>query len=259
MAFQIRPGQLLIIDASRVSGGITHKREKSGQTPIGDGHTEEIHTVKVVDHDQIIRESNRLVVAARYVIRALAVQTPIGFVADEGTWRLIQYGYTGRSGPQPGLVSLQLSAEALNREARAVGSARRTDIGAVALRLEIDNEAAAREIASTLRTRLAALHTACQSGDLTEIGAEIRAAKNLPSLVVGVFSDSIEYAIDCARDLRKEIRRALKGQPDAARGRIAADVAAEYDLGPIASAEGLFTDVRQTGADFGVDVSEGGF
>ncbi|KKM71011.1 hypothetical protein LCGC14_1434820, partial [marine sediment metagenome] len=128
--------------------------------------------------------------------------------------------------------ALIAKADAFNELAAQSRCARRVHIRAVPIRLEVDNELAAKEIARTVRETLRELIACLEAGDAKDIARVWLRCKNLERLAVGMHKFAIDDAKACAQNARKEIVRAAKENR-----------CPVLDLEAIEAAIGLFVDL----------------
>lgn len=233
--YKIQPGYI-VINTSKVSGGVHYDRQYAKKRREGNGHRREFVTVKRVDHTKLVEESDQLYQIARHVIRSRAANTEIGFYADEDTLRTIQIE----------MASLREQAEKFNRRAKRAGCARRMHVGLVPVKLEIDNVAAAQEIARTIRQTCDDFIQAIRAGDPDEITKALNRARNFEQLATGMQRDSVIWAIECAKEARSELRKVKRD------GRSVKKAARTWDIEPIEACAGMFADVPS----YAVDLSE---
>lgn len=245
--YTIKPGQYVIIPEITARGGISYNREKEARRKKGDGYRQDIHSRKTVDHEEIVDRADKIRETARYVLRANATKTAIGWVADAEGLRKIHDGFTARGskGKQrhyPGFVTLAERAATLNRGAVRAGSERRVQVSYVELDIQLDNERAARAIARTVRENCESLMTACRTGKPSEIQTALNRCKNMDRLAVGFQKTSIQFAIDCAKRAREDLRKVCKDAPKSQHLRLMVKAAKRLDLDEIEACVGNFAD-----------------
>ena len=254
--FTLRPGQYLVQDISSASGGITYQRNKDARQEAGEGYEQDIRTHKKVDHEALIADSEELIQRARYVLRANAANTVIGWITDGVGLKRIREGFeTSRGDFYPGINHLEQLAAQLNDKAKRAGSARRCRVAIVPIALSIDNEAAAAEIARTVRDICKEMYEVCRAGDPDGLQRILLRAKNLERLATGMQQDAIVFAVECARAARKELRKAIKGQPDKAHERLLSQCGASLNLEEIEACIGMFSEGGATAAGFLAEVA----
>jgi hypothetical protein len=223
--FKIQPSYI-VIETSAASGGVTYHRETISQCAIngGDGQEREFKTNKRVDHVALVKEADALISKSRAVLRKRCAATPLGWVCEEAQLTMVRLDMEEIAG----------EAEAFNQRAAGSWCARRVRIGYVPVKLEIDNLAAADEIARTirevlaeLRDKLAAHCTGAQFNSFYQTKC-----KNLDRLAAGMQRFAITDALACAKVARTELTNAAKDKRDPV-----------LDLEAIESAIGMFTDI----------------
>ena len=133
---KIQPGQYLIQDLSSVVGGIRYVRHKVSRRSSGHGYAQHIRTRKKVDHGQLIQQTDELIQQARYILRCNAVNTPLGWIADEAGLKCIKEGFvTARGDEYPGFDELTKKAAHLNRRSARSKSERTVRIAFVPIRV----------------------------------------------------------------------------------------------------------------------------
>jgi hypothetical protein len=244
--YTIKPGQYLVIPEHTCKGGVTYGRKKDNKRKKGDGYSQDIHSRKTVDHEEIIDRSDKIREAARYILRVCAVKTAIGWIADSDGLRRIRDGFTARGvdGERhyPGYVTLAQRAADCNRDARRLGSERRVHVDFVELDIRVDNERAAKAIARTVRETCEELLTACKAGDAKGAQTVLNRTKNLEKLAVGFQRQSIVFAIDCAKDCIGQLKKAIKGEPKSQHERLLKKAAKSLDVDAIEACLGNFAD-----------------
>ncbi len=254
--YTIKPGQYVIIPEITARGGVSYNRSKAEREQVGDGYEQDIHSRKTVDHEEIVGRADKIRETARYVLKANAVKTAIGWVADAEGLRKIRDGFTARgtkgtTRSYPGFVILAERAADLNADAAHANSERRVQVSYVELDIQLDNERAARAIARTVRENCETLMVACQSGKPSEIQTALNKCKNMDRLAVGFQRTSIQFAIDCAKRAREDLRAACKGKEKSSHERLMVKAAKSVDLDEIEACIGNF-------ADWSADEDEGG-
>lgn len=245
--YTIKPGQYLVIPEHTCKGGVTYGRKKDSKRKKGDGYSQDIHSRKVVDHEEIIDRSDKIREAARYILRVNAVKTAIGWVADSDGLRRIRDGFTARGAGgeerhYPGYITLAQRAAECNRDAAKVGSERRVHVDYVELDIRVDNERAAKAIARTVREACEELLTACRAADIKTAQNVLNRAKNMERLAVGFQRQSIVFAIDCAKDCLSQLKKSIKGEPESQHEKLLKKAAKGLDLDPIEACVGNFAD-----------------
>ena len=242
--FRIKPGQYLIQDLSSATGGITYKRNKAARRARGAGYSQKIETRKHVDHEQLIILTDELVQQARYILRCNAANTPLGWVADSAGLKCIQEGFvTARGEDYPGFVELTERAAALNRRSARLHSERVVRIACVPIRLEVDNAAAAAEVARTVREVCQDLLTVCRAGTVSHLEKILLRTKNLERLATGMQRDSVIFAVECAKGAGSQLRKVIKGQPRKAHERLLRAAGKQLDLEALEACIGMFADM----------------
>lgn len=240
-SISIRPGWILS-DTCSASGGVTYNRGVKDDREVGEGRETEFETTKHVDHVEIVKEANQVVNSGRYLLRKFC-PTAWGnmYYADAETKTKVEAAF----------VPVKAQAEAVNDRARREGSARRVQVGFVALPLDLANAEAAAEIARTVRYRLDGLRDALRSGDQTKIRAAVIPCANLQKLATGVQADSIRFALETVATRRKELRERIekKESPESA-GRA-------LDLETFDAAIALFSDPGDDSAGPALDEADG--
>ncbi len=227
--YSIHPGTYLVIDKSGATGGVTYDRttaEDTGEVVNhGDGEAKRFTTVKKVDHKSLVAESDQYVQSARYLLRCQAVNSDLGWIASADALGRIHNGWTdARDKAHSGADHLQAQAREFNRRAACSQSARRVSISIVAIKLEIDNAEAAEHIASTVRKVCEDFARELRAGNVDKLGPIFLRSKNLDQLGMGPTKATIEFALECARDARSELRKAKKAGNDLATAGAALDL-----------------------------------
>ena len=221
--FKVQPSYV-IMDISAASGGVTYTRETLSEHEIndGDGEEREWKTNKRTDHKELCQKADALRSKAAGILRRRCAYTAIGWICEEN--QLIHLREDFRE--------LQVVADLFNQRAAQSWCARRVRIGFVPVKLEIDNEAAAQEIARTIRETLRDMKTRLEGGcTLAQWGSFFQSkVKNLDKLAAGMQKFSITAAIDCAKAARAELKVAQKAEREP-----------ELDLEAIDAAIGMFS------------------
>lgn len=214
----------VIMDTSAASGGVTYSREALSTREINDGEglEKEWKTNKRTDHKALCKEADSIKNKASALLRKRCSYTAIGWICEEN--QLIHLASDFRA--------LSAEAEVFNLRAAQSWCARRVRIGFVPLKLEIDNEAAAQEIARTIRDTLCDMQVKLSKGCTPPQWNTFyqTKVKNLDKLAAGMQKFSITAAIDCAKAARAEMREAKKAKREP-----------DLDLEAIDSAIGMFS------------------
>ncbi len=191
----------IIIDTSTAVGGITYTRKQIKQRKQGKGQVVTIHSVKRVDHKQLVRSSDAIVQAARYALRCRATNTQLGWFARGEQLDGIRHAF----------ADLRIQATTINIRAERIGSKRRVRIGFVPLKLDISLPEALEEMQRTVTDLLTALLTTLRAGDVKGLPKLFLRTKNLDQLVARSHRDMIVFAIENARVARGELNKAKAG------------------------------------------------
>jgi len=234
--FKVQPSYI-VIDTSAATGGVTYHRETLNEREInaGDGIEREFQTRKTVDHVALVKEADSLVSKARAVLRKRCAFTPLGWICEANQLAVLRLD----------LEAVSQEADDYNDRASRSWCARRVRIGFVPVKLEIDNLAAAEEIARTIREVLAELKAKLEAKCS---GAQFNSffqtkCKNLDRLAAGMQKFAITDALACAKAARTELTKAAKDEREPA-----------LDLEAIDSAIGMFTDITAIGDDLSLDL-----
>jgi hypothetical protein len=236
---QLRPG-FVLRDLSSAKGGITYHREHGHETPInaGEGYRQEINSVKKVDHEAIVKEGQALANQSRGVIRRYATDTEAGWYVSRADMVHVREQ----------MDDLQPLADAFNAKARAAYSDCRVRVGCIAFPLEIDNYAAAKEIARTVREVCEDLIQVLKAADFKNMTSVFGRCRHLEQLGTGMQRDSIVFAIDEAKAARKALKKAKRDGEDSK------EVAMKLDLEMLESCVGMFSEMTT----FDSNASDGG-
>lgn len=218
--FSIRPGMYLVASTGRATGGVSIVRHEVKERNVGAGREKTYHGTRFVDHANLCAEADKLASKGRALVRKHAVSTDIGWIAHlDGVKALLTEFET-----------LRLDVRSFNHRARLGGSARRVTVGAVPVEINVDNEAAAVEIARSIQETLSELLEKISEGDVQKARTFITTrAKNLPALAMGMQKFALQDALACAKACLTELGVAKKEnrQPN-------------LDTDAIESAQGLF-------------------
>lgn len=197
--FQIVPCYL-VTDLSEATGGICYDRQALGEGPKGvSGEYKRFETLKTTDHVAIVKEGNALYQRARNAVRRRASHTPLGYICNEAELTHIRLDF----------ADLGKDAIDYNRRSIALGSSHRVRCAIVALKIEIDNAAAAIEIHRTIETVLDEIIDLLVARDAKKLAGLLDTkAKNLHLLVIGLLRVTMIDALDAARAARSAIRKA---------------------------------------------------
>jgi hypothetical protein len=201
-SIQLKSGYILL-DASSATGGVSYQRTvlDEQRTNNGEGTEKTWKTVKVVDHDEAVRNVDRQAKKADYILRKHCSRFGRFWFADEDQLALVMAD----------VAELRKAAKLANTEAAAVGCARRAYVSIVPTKIDLAHEEAAREVAHTIQGTLADMLAVINAGD---IGRPFEAVylrmKNLEKLAVGICSESIVFARDEAKAAKKVIRDWIK-------------------------------------------------
>jgi hypothetical protein len=196
----IRPG-FVVLDCSTATGGVTHQRTPTVSHKQGDGRVEDWSTTRHVDHAQIVKESDALVKQVDYLLRVHASRTGFGWFADGAAVAKIRNG----------LVDVHAKADALNKAARKLGSARRTHIGVIFAKLDVAHEDVAQEIYRVARANLQAIYDALRAGTVgQELDTALVRAKNTGNVASGLLRTALDAAMGQVSAWRADVRAGLK-------------------------------------------------
>jgi hypothetical protein len=196
----IRPGYV-VLDCSTATGGVTHQRTPTVSRKKGDGRIEDWSTTRIVDHAQIVKESDALVKQVDYLLRVHASRTGFGWFADDAAVAKIRNG----------LVDVRSKAEALNNAARKLGSARRTHIAVIFAKLDVAHEDVAQEIYRVARANLQAIYDCLRGGTVgQELDTALVRARNTGNVASGLLRTALDDAMSRVGAWRADVRAALK-------------------------------------------------
>lgn len=204
----IRPG-FVVLDCSSATGGVQHQRTPTITHKQGDGRVEDWSTSRIVDHSQVVKESDTLIKQVDYLLRVHASRTGFGWYADANAVAKIRNG----------LVDIKAKADALNETARKLGSARRTHIGVIFAKLDVAHEDVAMEIYRVARQNLQAIYDCLRAGTVgQELDTALVRAKNTGNVASGLLRTALDTAMTSIPAWRADVRAALKQgvQPDVA-------------------------------------------
>lgn len=187
----------IVLDLSTATGGVSYTRTQRKRRKAGKGVKENVRTVKRVDHKQLVRDSDALVQAARYVLRCYAANTSLGWFAHADHLPTIEAEFE----------ALEREARALNHRAAQEKSDRRVKIGYAALPADPTNPRVAYELERTVAELFAEIRHTLRSGDITGLNKLFLRAKNIEYLTRGD-QDAILFAIAEAKEARRTLRRA---------------------------------------------------
>ncbi len=213
--YTINPGTYLVIDKSSATGGVRYDRTPAEDTGAyvnsGDGEEKQFTTIKRVDHSALVNESDQYVQSARYILRCNAVNTELGWIVSAKALKRINEGWKDARGKtHTGVNHLQEQARDFNHRAACSRSERRVSISIVSIKLEVNNAEAAMHIAATVRGVCEDLARELRAGNVDKLGPVFLRSKNLEQLGTGPMRATIEFAIECAREARAELRKAKK-------------------------------------------------
>lgn len=223
-------GYFLVPEFS-ATGGVKYKTLDTQEERDGETLKAEWSTRKEVDHVGLLTLSRKIINSAYNTAERWATNTPIGYFCDAANYPKLEEEF----------AQLRTEAESFNRLAQSLGSARRVRISLYPIRIQEDDESAAKRLAETVRERMQDLFDALRAGDSSAYGAAMKKAKNLHKLARGIQADSILLGMEAARAARKQLGEGVSA------GREAAAVGAELDLNAIDSAICLFTDAVNEG------------
>lgn len=221
----------IVLNATQSGGGVQYERQLISTTTDGEtGTRAESIVVKKVDHEQLVAKMAKLRNKIDYVFRSHATLVSFGFVAtDEQLTKL-----RGEVGP------LKEEADALNEEARTVGSRHRIRVAMMTALISSgdgeDGPAAAKAIAETITSHLADYKDALLALDLNLVKTIQLRARNLDKLALGVSGTILLGAIDSVKAAVKTIKKGLKDAHDPS------TIRASLDLTPIDVAVSWFND-----------------
>ncbi len=228
--YTLTPGYFVLLDTSSGSGGVHYEREYQQELQINDGLgvAREFRTVKTVDHVELCKRGDAIVACARHLLRKHGSYTSLGYVASSDKLAELETE----------LHKLREEAAAFNRQARLQRCGRRVRVGIVPIEIRIDNEAAAIEIARSIRDTLELLHERLAAHELQKADVMLKTkCKNLERLVPGgILKFSVRDAVTCAKAAVTALRKANRKNAKAE------DKDPELDLVAIESAIGMFTD-----------------
>jgi hypothetical protein len=223
-SFQFTPGYFLVIDSSHAGGGVSYDRDVISEREVGDGIEKEYKTTKRVDNAKLVAESDSIVSKVRYACRKNCSKTAIGWIANADQLRALQTV----------LRELEREVVAFNKKAELSGSCRRVALTVVPFEITVDNEAAARAIADSIRNTLGTIVRKIEAG---EEAKKIRQyvtnhARNIEKLAIGMQRFAL---IDAMESIDKSLTDLAKAQKEGS------EFAAQLD--EVHSAIGLFVDL----------------
>lgn len=199
---KIAPGYV-IINVSTSSGGLRYLREYLGEERDGERIETEYKTNKVIDNVAVVKEIDKAVKEADYILRKNCIRTAFGYFATDAKLGEVQ----ARMG------ALKDQMEHLNRKARILGSAHHGRIGIIAARLDIANPDTMRECYRAIRETLESIYETLLKGDVRDIKGDdgdvaargqlrpaLLRARNLESMAIGLAGEAIKNAIQCAKE-----------------------------------------------------------
>lgn len=222
----------IMLDVSSASGGVTYQREvlDERRTANGEGTEKTWKTIKIVDHDDLVRKVDACAKRADYILRKHCSRFGRFWFADEAQKALVMAD----------LVELRNQAVLANTEARIGGCARRCYVSIVPTEINLAHEDAAREVAHTIQTTLGDMLDVLKAGDIGRPFEKVMLRmKNLEKLAVGICAESIVFARDEAKDAKKIIREKLK------MGQSPESAAKAADVGMIQAAIDMFAPLNE--------------
>lgn len=238
VGFDFTAGYLIQTEFA-AEGGVTYERRQTASETDGRQLKTEFLTKKRVDDVELIKDSRSVVWRAYYVLAKHAAHTPIGYFADAGMLEALERDFD----------EVRSLAREFNELAASLGSARRVRVEIYPLDVGVDNETVARRLAKLVRERLAGLRDSLATADLKEFKEANDRAKNLEKLATGIQRDSIRYALEAARDARKELAKAIKADGSKTPEEHAATLVADKKLEAIEAAIDLFSEPEGALAD----------
>jgi len=199
----------ILLNATQSGGGVQYERQPISTTAEGTAGTRtESIVVKKVDHEPVVAKMAKLRNKIDYMFRSHATLVSFGFVAtDEQLAKL-----RAEIGP------LKEEADALNEEARTVGSRHRIRIAMMTALLSSgdgqDGPAAAKAIADTITSHLADYKDALLALDLNLVKTIQIRSRNLDKLALGVPGTILRNAVDCVKAAVKDIKKGIKDAHD---------------------------------------------
>lgn len=201
---------LFFICEFSATGGVKYARIGNTETEEREDEslTARYKTRKDVDHVGLNKWSRKIINSAYGVMERHASVTPVGYWCSKELAPVLK----------DELAQVKAEAEALNKHASEVGSARRCRIEVFAVEAGQDAlEAVAIRLAQTVRERLERLREDLKAGDLNAYASSWKLAKNLPRLATGIQAESIVLALEAAREARAELAASIKSIPETAR------------------------------------------
>jgi hypothetical protein len=223
-------GYFLVPEFS-ATGGVKYKTLDTQEERDGDRLTAEWATRKDVDHVGLLQLSRKIINSAYHAAERWASNTPIGYFVSLDNWPKLQAE----------MAEIAAEADRFNHLAAQLGSGRRCKIALYPIRMQEDDETAAKRLAETVRERMQDLFDALRAGDTNAYAGAMKKAKNLHKLARGIQADSILIGLEAARNARKALGEGISAKRDPA------VVGAELDLNAIESAIVLFTDSVNAG------------
>lgn len=200
-AVKIDQNWSLVVDEFQCSGGVTYHRDYDAVEKVGPGERQRYAGECSVDHKALVTEGAAIKDAARYVLRAHATKSIIGWVATGNAIKVIDVK----------LDELREKAADFNERSARAGCARRVYIEWAVLPFEINNASVARQLARTVRTVCQDLIDTIRAGDVDGLDKVFLRTKNLGELSPSFFlEDAITYAVECAKRARTALKKAAR-------------------------------------------------
>lgn len=225
----------VVLSTAHASGGVRYEREQIDRKEIGEGEESRTIVDKKVDNLYVLKEGDRIVKRADYLIKRACVNLGFGWFADQGTLDTLRKEF----------AELKEAAASVNQVASVQRSLRRVHVGLVAGKLVLDSEAAD-ELARVVTDALTRIKDALRAGSVRDVTlpdgvisrdqsrVAMNAAQGLDRLATGISRDQIVLALSAAKVVRNQIAEAIDN------GKKPADAGAAADLETIEAAISWF-------------------
>jgi hypothetical protein len=223
---ELRPGYI-VVDCSKATGGVQY--EQTAHEVEESRRGREVvswSTRRTVDHKQVVADIDALVKKVDYLLRVNCTRAGWGWFADKDAAAKVRHG----------MDLLEEQAEALNDDAKRLGSARRVHLAVIFASIDVTNESVAQEVYRTVRENLQAIFDCLRGGMAgAELDKLMLRAKNMGNVAAGITQTALSDALSRIPEWRADLRAGLK------EGKEPAKAGAKLNLDPLEAAIQLFS------------------
>ena len=186
----------LVVDMSKVVGGVRYKRLQRQNRSIGKAQVIREDRHKIVENADLSHEMSQLLSRALWMYRKHCARVTFGWVASDDALRCLM----------DEAAALRAEAEWTNKRATKAGSEQRIDIGYVASAICSSSPGVRRELIFSVRQGVLRLLEALKQEDLVKYRSAATRIRNYDKLLVGDVAIRLNAALAQLDDLKQRVR-----------------------------------------------------